>query len=125
MGHTFFNDLKTGEKEIRVSFLVETSAAPKQLIGMKELLRMKNRRDATPKPSTSKSNMRGSSSKENDTIYENESSNSGVERSNSEHSGDESASSESEGSEDEQVNSEDETPSAPPSTPSNSDDESE
>ena len=55
MGHTFFKNLKNGEKEIVVSYLIDISEKPKQLMGPNELLRMKADSAAkpSPKPSTS------------------------------------------------------------------------
>ena len=41
MGHTFFNDLANGEKEIKISYLIDTSATPKQLMGLNEMLCMR------------------------------------------------------------------------------------
>ena len=116
MGHSFFSHLKTGDKEIQVSFVIESSGVSKQLRGLGELLRMKEEGAApsSPKHSSIKSSKsaRASGLRENGGDSENEGSVSEDEQANSENhpSEDENATSEDENanSEDEIGNSEDE-----------------
>ena len=104
MGHSFFRHLKTGEKEIQVSYVIESSGVSKQLLGLGELLRMKEEGAApsSPKHSSSESS-KGASSRARG-LWEN--------RGDSENEGsiseDEQANSENRPSEDENANSEDE-----------------
>ena len=76
MGRTLFKDLNNGVKEIAISYLIDNSATPKQLMGLNELLRMKDSAATpalppSPKPSTSKGsesvNYRGFVSREGKT----------------------------------------------------------
>ena len=76
MGQTLFKDLNNGVKEIAISYLIDNSATPKQLMGLNELLRMKDSAATpalppSPKPSTSKGsesvNYRGFVSREGKT----------------------------------------------------------
>ena len=113
MGHSFFSHLKTGEKEIQVSYVIESSGMSKQLMGLGELLRMKEEGAAPSSPKRSKgASSRASGLRENGGDSENEGSISEDEQANSENhpSEDGNATSEDENanSEDEIGNSEDE-----------------
>ena len=51
MGRTFFKDLNNGVKEIAISYLIDNSATPKQLMGLNAQW---GSLPPSPKPSTSK-----------------------------------------------------------------------